>query len=187
MRVGDSVWYCKRTGESEYAEPIEIKTALMHFTVMGKSGYLDIQEYGENINNYLNDYKNATPEEINKRKTYTDNKRKIYCSTTGECFESINDACRSYGVHSSGVVNCCKGKISNTKGYIFKQEEIYRIIIGSSNMTLNAMTQNREWNTKIVAMETGAVVRDILNEFETLASQILSAPKLKALITFSPS
>ena len=53
MRVGDSVWYCKRTGESEYAEPIEIKTALMHFTVMGKSGYLDIQEYGENINNYL--------------------------------------------------------------------------------------------------------------------------------------
>ena len=69
---------------------------------------------------YLSDYKNATPEEIKERKSYTDNKRKIYCSTTGECFESINDACRSYGVHSSGIVNCCRGKISNTKGYIFK-------------------------------------------------------------------
>lgn len=32
----------------------------------------------------------------------------------------------------------------HTKGYIFKREEIYRIIIGSSNMTLNAITKNRE-------------------------------------------
>ncbi|MGN0393957.1 MAG: DUF3427 domain-containing protein [Coprococcus sp.] len=56
----------------------------------------------------------------------------------------------------------------HTKGYIFKREEIYRIIIGSSNMTLNAITRNHEWNTKIVAMETGEVVRDILDEFETL-------------------
>ena len=36
----------------------------------------------------------------------------------------------------------------HTKGYIFKEEEVYRIIIGSSNMTSAALTTNREWNTK---------------------------------------
>ena len=36
----------------------------------------------------------------------------------------------------------------HTKGYIFKKEEIYRIIIGSSNITSAALTYNREWNTQ---------------------------------------
>jgi HKD family nuclease len=56
----------------------------------------------------------------------------------------------------------------HTKGYIFRKEEIYKIIIGSSNMTLNAITKNREWNTKIVSTEDGEVTKDILNEFESL-------------------
>ena len=43
----------------------------------------------------------------------------------------------------------------HTKGYIFKKENIYQIIVGSSNMTLTALTTNREWNTKIVATEDG--------------------------------
>lgn len=56
----------------------------------------------------------------------------------------------------------------HTKGYIFKKEELYRIIIGSSNMTLNAITRSREWNTKVVAMKDGALVQDILSEFDLL-------------------
>ena len=56
----------------------------------------------------------------------------------------------------------------HTKGYIFRQEEIYRIIIGSSNMTLGAITKNREWNTKIVATKDGAMVKDVLQEFQSL-------------------
>lgn len=56
----------------------------------------------------------------------------------------------------------------HTKGYIFRKEEIYRIIIGSSNMTLNAITRNKEWNTKIVATKDGEIVKDILNEFQSL-------------------
>lgn len=56
----------------------------------------------------------------------------------------------------------------HTKGYIFRQEEIYRIIIGSSNMTLGAVTRNREWNTKIVSTEQGEIAQDILGEFEEL-------------------
>lgn len=50
------------------------------------------------------------------------------------------------------------GEGFHTKGYIFKKEEIYRIIIGSSNMTSSALTSNREWNTKIVSTESGEYV-----------------------------
>lgn len=60
----------------------------------------------------------------------------------------------------------------HTKGYIFRKEEIYRIIIGSSNMTLNAVTKNREWNTKIVSTADGAVAQDILHEFNSLWDDI---------------
>ena len=56
----------------------------------------------------------------------------------------------------------------HTKGYIFKRDEIYRIIIGSSNMTLSAITRNREWNTKLVSTQQGEMVQDILAEFEEL-------------------
>ena len=53
-----------------------------------------------------------------------------------------------------------------TKGYIFKKEEIYRIIIGSSNITSAALTYNREWNTKIVSTEDGEMARKSVQEFE---------------------
>lgn len=56
----------------------------------------------------------------------------------------------------------------HTKGYIFREDELYRIIIGSSNMTSSAITKNREWNTKIVSTEQGEVAQEILNEFENL-------------------
>lgn len=56
----------------------------------------------------------------------------------------------------------------HTKGYIFKKEEIYRIIIGSSNMTSAALTSNREWNTKVVSTEQGAVAKQIVEEYNEL-------------------
>lgn len=56
----------------------------------------------------------------------------------------------------------------HTKGYIFREEELYQIIIGSSNMTSKAITENREWNTKIVSTEQGEVAQEILNEFKNL-------------------
>lgn len=56
----------------------------------------------------------------------------------------------------------------HTKGYIFKKEEIYRIIIGSSNMTSAALTSNREWNTKIVSTEQGEMAQEIVSEFQAL-------------------
>lgn len=53
----------------------------------------------------------------------------------------------------------------HTKGYIFKNEEIYRIIIGSSNITSAALTQNKEWNTKIISTEQGEIAQEIVKEF----------------------
>ena len=56
----------------------------------------------------------------------------------------------------------------HTKGYIFKNEEIYRIIIGSSNITSTALTSNREWNTKLVSSEQGEMAQNIMAEFREL-------------------
>ena len=56
----------------------------------------------------------------------------------------------------------------HTKGYIFKKEEIYRIIIGSSNMTSAALTVNKEWNTKLISTESGEVAEEIVEEFHSL-------------------
>lgn len=60
------------------------------------------------------------------------------------------------------------GKGFHTKGYIFKKDEIYRIIIGSSNITSAALTYNREWNTKVVSTDQGEMAKTILAEFYDL-------------------
>ena len=56
----------------------------------------------------------------------------------------------------------------HTKGYIFRKDEIYRIIIGSSNMTKTALTSNREWNTRVVSTEKGEIAQSVLEEFNEL-------------------
>ncbi len=56
----------------------------------------------------------------------------------------------------------------HTKGYIFREEGTYRIIIGSSNMTQTALTTNIEWNTAFVSTEQGSMAQTIVKEFEEL-------------------
>ena len=56
----------------------------------------------------------------------------------------------------------------HTKGYLFKDKEFYKIIVGSANMTLSALTVNHEWNTRIVSTKNGEMAYEILNEFESL-------------------
>lgn len=56
----------------------------------------------------------------------------------------------------------------HTKGYIFKKEEIYRIIIGSANLTGSALTKNIEWNTKLVSTKDGEMTKQIIEEFNCL-------------------
>ncbi len=64
----------------------------------------------------------------------------------------------------------------HTKGYIFKKGEIYRIIIGSSNITNSALTSNREWNTKLISTDQGEVTKDIIAEYNELWNSQYSLP-----------
>ncbi|SCG92045.1 Type-1 restriction enzyme R protein [uncultured Blautia sp.] len=60
------------------------------------------------------------------------------------------------------------GEGFHTKGYIFRKAEIYRIIIGSSNITKTALTTNREWNTRIVSTSQGEMAKSVVDEFYEL-------------------
>ena len=56
----------------------------------------------------------------------------------------------------------------HTKGYLFQRNGSYSIIVGSSNMTLSALTCNKEWNTKLVSTEQGEYAKNVLAEFDSL-------------------
>ena len=54
----------------------------------------------------------------------------------------------------------------HAKGYIFKKQEHYTFIVGSSNLTQEALTSNKEWNIKVSSMEKGSLIKETLREFE---------------------
>ena len=66
----------------------------------------------------------------------------------------------------------------HTKGYIFKEEEIYRFIVGSSNMTASAFSVNKEWNTKLVSTSDGELLKQMMTEFNALWN-IVSAARVR--------
>ena len=43
----------------------------------------------------------------------------------------------------------------HTKGYIFKNNETYKAIVGSSNLTMNALSVNKEWNIEFTSLDEG--------------------------------
>ena len=56
----------------------------------------------------------------------------------------------------------------HTKGYIFHNADIFKIIIGSSNFTKAALGSNREWNVRIISTDQGEMAQEILEEFQEL-------------------
>jgi superfamily II DNA or RNA helicase len=54
---------------------------------------------------------------------------------------------------------------SHSKGYLFKTANHYNLIVGSSNLTGNTLSKNKEWNLKVSAMHTSEIVEKVLNEF----------------------
>lgn len=54
----------------------------------------------------------------------------------------------------------------HAKGYLFKTKDIYNLIIGSSNLTANALCVNKEWNLKISATKDSSIIQDAIKEFE---------------------
>ena len=58
MRFGDSVWYCSKLIEpdengQEFAPPKEIKTGIMHFTVMSRSATSALNDFGDDTDENL--------------------------------------------------------------------------------------------------------------------------------------
>ncbi|MDD6808096.1 MAG: DUF3427 domain-containing protein [Oscillospiraceae bacterium] len=56
----------------------------------------------------------------------------------------------------------------HTKGYIFRRGNEFTSIIGSSNLTQNALCENKEWNIKVVSTKDAGITFETLNEFNKL-------------------
>ena len=54
----------------------------------------------------------------------------------------------------------------HSKGYIFKQKTHYSLIVGSSNLTSQALKVNYEWNIKLTSHENGEIVHHFKKQFE---------------------
>jgi len=55
---------------------------------------------------------------------------------------------------------------SHSKGYLFKKDSTYTLLVGSSNLTQAALSTNKEWNLKISATGDGEIIRSVRTEFE---------------------
>ena len=56
---------------------------------------------------------------------------------------------------------------AHSKSYIFKNKDHYNLIVGSSNLTDQALSTNKEWNIKISALDESGIVEKVLNEFHS--------------------
>ena len=52
------------------------------------------------------------------------------------------------------------------KGYIFRQNSYYSIIIGSANLTASALSMNQEWSIRFLSLTDGQIVFSVREEFE---------------------
>lgn len=53
----------------------------------------------------------------------------------------------------------------HSKGYLFRKGELFDLIIGSSNLTANALCSNKEWNLKVTASEESELIVQTVKEF----------------------
>lgn len=56
----------------------------------------------------------------------------------------------------------------HTKGYLFKKNSGYTGIVGSSNLTANALNKNEEWNIGFTSTYDGELLDNLNNEFDKL-------------------
>ena len=56
----------------------------------------------------------------------------------------------------------------HTKGYIFEKSENYHVLMGSSNLTLSALTKNIEWNTNFTVQQDEKYTNHLFQEFRQL-------------------
>ncbi|WP_342527688.1 DEAD/DEAH box helicase [Chryseomicrobium sp. FSL W7-1435] len=54
----------------------------------------------------------------------------------------------------------------HAKGYIFEHAHTYSMIVGSSNLTANALKVNYEWNVRLTSNENGDLIRHFVHQFK---------------------
>jgi superfamily II DNA or RNA helicase/HKD family nuclease len=54
----------------------------------------------------------------------------------------------------------------HAKGYIFHHETHHTLVIGSSNLTAQALQVNYEWNVKLTSHQDGEIIRHFSNQFD---------------------
>jgi HKD family nuclease len=54
---------------------------------------------------------------------------------------------------------------AHSKAYIFQKQGHYSLIVGSSNLTAQALTTNQEWNLKVTALDSSGLVNEVLQQF----------------------
>ena len=55
----------------------------------------------------------------------------------------------------------------HAKGYLFKKEEQFNLIVGSSNLTASALSSNTELNIKITATPESKIIKEVIKEFDS--------------------
>jgi HKD family nuclease len=61
-------------------------------------------------------------------------------------------------------------KSLHTKGYIFVKPTYTKILIGSSNLTQEALTENIEWNIELSSTKEGKIIEEVFNEIAYIKS-----------------
>jgi superfamily II DNA or RNA helicase/HKD family nuclease len=61
-----------------------------------------------------------------------------------------------------------KEKGFHTKAYIFENEDNYKIIIGSANITQRALKSNVEWNVMVISKKETDFVNEVLEEYNLI-------------------
>ena len=56
----------------------------------------------------------------------------------------------------------------HTKGYIFENDDNYKVIVGSSNLTSRAMKTNYEWNVSYISKFDNDLSSKLLSEFDDM-------------------
>ena len=56
----------------------------------------------------------------------------------------------------------------HAKGYIFRHGDTYSLIVGSSNLTKDALSINQEWNIKVSSSSHGSLINEAIAEFDRL-------------------
>lgn len=56
----------------------------------------------------------------------------------------------------------------HSKAYIFENEDNYKIIIGSSNITQRALKSNIEWNVMVISKKENKFVKEVIQEYLAL-------------------